>query len=372
MKWPNLNKILSVSKNESSSNRELSDDSNFFSQEWWSANRDKSPKQLQLLTDQFLESEDFSLTSKYWLHLIKKNLEMLDQFGLEFYAQTLARNYFTWVEFNDHQIKNICYKTLNVKSFQNIFKKHEGYSFEESYKHNILIYLLYLKCKEDSSTFESLKSLRDSGFLFGGSPFIYEDGIILTLDKLSSLIEIQSFKFQLDKSKIVCELGGGSGRTMDAILQLYPDIKAVYSDIPPASYVALERFQKVFPNKIIRITNSDEELLSLLKEPTSWDILMIPPKMLKRLPTKSIDLFIAIDCLHEFGNENRANLSQLIEKVAVTFYTKNWTDTIIPFDDISLSTNHLSGYYFPSEWNQIFKRECTFPGNFTELLYFLP
>jgi putative sugar O-methyltransferase len=258
---------------------------------------------------------------------------------------------------------------LNSKIAFDVFKKHVGFSHEESYKHNMLIVLLYEATKNLPFMRNALNTISDTGFLLGNTPFISHDDFTLTLDKLSSILEICIFQKILGEAPLVCEIGGGSGRNSDAILQLFPQTKIIYCDIPPASYIALNRFKKVFPEKFIKVVKSPEDFQALLSATDGWDILIIPPSMLEYIPEKYVDLFIAIDCVHEFSNENRAKLAGIIGNVANFFYTKNWTDTIIPIDEIPLSSNHLSGYYFSENWQVVHNQKCLFPGNFTEILF---
>ena len=345
------------------------DERELFSLDWWSANKKLFPDELQGLTEQFVNGSDFNLCSQYWLHLMKKNYEMLLVSGIEHFATTISRNYFTWTDFSQAQIINLRLHQIDNKIPLDIFKKHNGFSEEESYKHNILIALLYKSIINLPFSDRALKLISDKGFLFGSAPFLEHNGLILTLDKLSAITEIAIFEKEVSESSILCEIGGGSGRDTDAILQLFPRVKMIYCDIPPASYIALSRFKIVFPDKYVLVVKSAEELHSLLASTEKWDILIISPEMLEYIPDKYVDLLLAIDCLHEFSNANRAKMAGVIQRVSTLFYTKNWTDTIIPYDNIPLSSNHLSGYYFPDSWEVLHGGTCIFPGNFTEFLF---
>jgi putative sugar O-methyltransferase len=344
-------------------------DSEFFTLEWWALNKHLFPQELQDLTDQYVAGNDFKLTSKYWLHLMLKNYRMLHEDGYDNFGTTISRNYFTWTDFNQAQISNLVANEINSKIAFDVFKKHVGFSHEESYKHNMLIILLYEATKNLPFLRNALNTISDKGFLLGNTPFISHDGFTLTLDKLSSILEVFIFEKILSEAPLVCEIGGGSGRNSDAILQLFPRTKIIYCDIPPASYIALNRFKKVFPEKFTTVVKSPEDFQALLSATDGWDILIVPPSMLEYIPEKYVDLFIAIDCVHEFSNENRAKLAGIIANVANFFYTKNWTDTIIPIDEIPLSSNHLSGYYFSENWQVVHNQKCLFPGNFTEILF---
>jgi putative sugar O-methyltransferase len=367
-----LSKFSSPRRKASEPTQLISQNVEFFNAQWWVENEHFYPKELRDLTEQFLNGHDLDLTSKYWLHLMLKNYKMLNENGFERFGTTVSRNYFTWTEFNQSQISRLVEREIDENIEFKPFKKHEGFTEEESYKHNLLIFLAYEATKSLPFVRSALEKVSDKGFVFGNAPFIVHDDFTLTLDKLSSIAEVLVFEKIFNDSTLICEIGGGSGRTSDAVLQLFPETKLIYCDIPPASYIAFKRFKVVFPNKVIIIVSDATEFEVLLANQGSWDILMISPALLDVIPKKYVDLFLAIDCLHEFSNENRAKIAGIVADVADFFYTKNWTDTIIPFDEIPLSSNHLSGYYFPENWEILHNQNCLFPGNFTEILFKIP
>jgi hypothetical protein len=83
--------------------------------------------------------------------------------------------------------------------------------------------------------------------------------------------------------------------------------------------IALNRFKKVFFNKVIEAPQSERDFETFLSDLDSWDILMISPSMLDKIPEKYVGLLIAIDCLHEFSNENRARIARVISTIAKFF-----------------------------------------------------
>lgn len=93
-------KIKSSKKELPTEKVSITDDDSEFSLDWWATNRSTFPRELQSLTDQFVSSDDFYLTSKYWLHLMKKNYLMLLEGGVDQFAKIISRNYFTWTEFS--------------------------------------------------------------------------------------------------------------------------------------------------------------------------------------------------------------------------------------------------------------------------------
>ena len=310
---------------------------------------------------------DFSLTSKYWKFLILKNLKELSTSGVAKYAETVARNYATWTDFNENQISNLCKLPLMQKNI-NINKLHSGFSRSESLKHNMLISLLFSQIENDNLT-KKLYSLSDDGYLFGGHPFHNLKGKAITLDKISSILEIKVFKECLVDDSIVCELGAGSGRTAEAIMTIYPKIRYIIADLPPASFIAKHRLNLVFPEKKIVVAQTFLELASFLESPFSWDVIFCLPSLLKFLPDKSIDLLLAIDCLHEMSDKMRNYVSTVVDSKSIYFYFKIWESTKIPLDNVELNSLSPSDYFIKDKWEILLDQEALFPGNFREFIF---
>ena len=75
----------------------------------------------------------------------------------------------------------------------NIYKKHEGLNFNESFKLNILLLSLYnlLKMKDE---FVYLSKLKDDSFCSNSHPFIEIENKKITHDKINSLLEVSEIK----------------------------------------------------------------------------------------------------------------------------------------------------------------------------------
>jgi hypothetical protein len=84
----------------------------------------------------FLDSKDFRLTSRYWRFLMRRNLIDICNNGIEKYGTSVARDYFTWTDFNEDQIHNLLSNNIDPE-IVNIFKVHDGFTRTESIKHNI-------------------------------------------------------------------------------------------------------------------------------------------------------------------------------------------------------------------------------------------
>ena len=337
---------------------------------YWNKNKKFFNNELIDIVDSYLDSADFKSTTKYWRYLLRRNLEQLNDFGIENYGNYLARNYFTWTDFTDSNVKNLIRGTENSEDVKiNVLKIHNGFSLAESIKHNLLILLLLNDVLKKGNLKSVMSKIDSKGYLFGNHPFLESKYGELTLDKLSSVLEVESLEPIISENSKILEIGAGSGRTANAILSLYPNCKYVIADIPPASFVAMSRLRHAFPEKRISFATNMADARDLILRPNSWDILFILPSMLEEIPNKFFDLTLAIDCLHEMNLKMRLYFARISEQKSFFYYIKIWNSTIIPFDNIELSSKNLQDFGCKGSWNVVLSKECDFPSNFSEFLF---
>ena len=315
----------------------------------------------------FLDSKDFRLTSRYWRFLMRRNLIDIYNNGIEKYGTSVARDYFTWTDFNEDQIHNLLSNNIDPE-IVNIFKVHDGFTRTESIKHNILIAIAYNHLT-NSKLLEDFNELQNQGYLFGGHPFhLYKDKAI-TLDGLISIMEFSTFKNFIKNESLICEIGAGSGRTAEAILTAVPGINYIIADLPPASFLAMHRLRLVFPDFKILYIDNDKKLQIAMENMSDWNVIFCLPHLLENIPNKSIDLLLAVDCLHEMSNKMRKYVSEIATRKCLFFYFKVWEKTFIPLDNLALDAALKSDYFVDSSWEEVLDRPCSFPGNFREFIY---
>lgn len=165
------------------------------------------------------------------------------------------------------------------------------------------------------------------------------------------------------------EIGAGSGRWANTILELNPQTKYVIADIPPASYVAMSRLRYAYPDKKIYYVTDQANLEQYLSKPNSWDILFLLPTLLNNFPSKYFDITVAIDCLHEMNANMRHFFAKIATSKSKLYYFKIWNSTTIPLDNLHLTSSCLSDFGYTQDWVKLFSRECQFPSNFSEFLF---
>ena len=233
----------------------------------------------------------------------------------------------------DSQISKLIDNLKNSDSFGNfnIYKKQKYLNYKQSIQYNYLTSLLYLNLKK--KILQKIFNLSDKGYLGFNDPFILIDGIKVTSDKINSLFDyeyINSF-YDLTKKNIkVLEIGAGAARTSDTILTYNKNMKYIICDIPPSIFTGYIRLKKRFPKKKIIFSHNFNKN-ELIKAIDKNDIIFIFPDQLSLLPQNSINLTLAIDCLHEMENKNLYHIFKNVERFAENFYFSVWKDNCSSF-----------------------------------------
>ena len=120
---------------------------------FWSrySNNSSIEKDLKEITDLFINSESYSFVSNLWSYTIIKNFkQIINQGGINNYANTVGKNYYYFSHFEENLIQQSCEKIKNdLINFKfNLFKKHEYINYSESIHYNTLVVLLYLNLKK--------------------------------------------------------------------------------------------------------------------------------------------------------------------------------------------------------------------------------
>lgn len=217
---------------------------------------------------------------------------------------------------------------------------------------------------------EILNSHKFNGFLDGNSPYLELGDRFVTQDLLNTLIEYSSYYSTLKdlNSPYILEVGAGSGRSIDLILNLHSVGKYVVVDIPPASWLAKRRLHSAHPETKIRMCNTKIELESSL-ESKDCDVIFIPPSLAPYLPSGYFDLMLAIDCLHEMNMETRVKYADLATRVSNSLYVKIWESAYIPLDKELIHAGDFPKYGFNQNWEVLNHGNSIFPGTMYEYLF---
>src|SRR5690606_31659160 len=131
------------------------------------------------------------------------------------------------------------------------------------------------------------------------TPHLNLDGARITQDRLNSLLEYEQISRLgvLRRDCRVLEIGAGSGRTAACLLSLVPGLKYIIADIPPALFLSYGNLRDLFPELRVAAgftVQSRQELDAVI---AGNDLIFVFPDQLRHMADKSIDLFLAVDCL---------------------------------------------------------------------------
>ena len=143
----------------------------------------------------FVNSDDFTAVSRYWLKLGRQNINQIGDFGYQNFKQTVARNYFTWVQtlgsdYHSALVENLPSLKLEVPLCE-IGKKHELFSLDESVRFNVATCLLleFVKKRVAQTNMELLEEPME-----GNPPYIRIANRRVTQDTLNATIDYLAIK----------------------------------------------------------------------------------------------------------------------------------------------------------------------------------
>ena len=335
--------------------------------QYWLKNKSnfRLENELKEMIDFFIKSKSYEYMSNFWNHLTIQNLKQIQEAKVKNYSTTIARNYYTWIEVGDKEVQQsiLNLQDIFISEKVNLYKKQINLSYIESMKYNSLTFMLYHNLK-NFNLLDKLNYLSDEGYLTYNDPFLVINGHNISQDKINSIIDYESInKFSsFSDKKNILEIGAGSGRTSQAILSLKSDLKYTICDIPPALFISYQRLKNVFKNKKIGLLYSlkEDELVNRIND---YDISFIMPHQLNYLKTKSFDLTIAIDCIHEMEKDTIKRYFDKINRFSKLFYFSVNKKT-----NVSVSGNNLDyfsdDYQIPKNWEKIYENDLIFPSNY--------
>ena len=345
------------------------DDGEFLA--WWESYRNNTavPAELKDMEDYYVQAGLIKYSSKYWNFLNRMGIKEITEYGYENFKQTITTHYFTWVVGEDHpyaaKLRTLVPQVTEKISLDEINKKHDLFSLEQSIAYNKIteLFLNYILQNNGELLLSKLEEP-----LIGNPPCVLFHGKRISQDILNSLLEYMSISkaMKLEKCASIIEIGAGSGRTAFCFMTLLSNVKYIIVDFPPALYVSQRYLTTVFPEKKVMKFRSFDNFASISEEFFNADLIFLTPDQLKKIPNKSCDLFLAIDCLHEMRPDMIVEYFNEVERLSSYFYFKCWQDTVVPFDHYSYNSGN---YPVHSNWKEIFKEPCVVPSDFFHVFY---
>jgi putative sugar O-methyltransferase len=315
--------------------------------------------------------------SRYWEELNKMNVAQLKEEGFENLKRTIALNYFTWARIFPWD-SQIIYLSRHVgapgtlrainKAIQFCSARYFS-SVVQSFSYALLTNLLWEYILAGQHAPELL-ALEEPQL---GTPAIVttRDGMRVSQDLGNSLLEYESFHDGLpaDGRGTVLELGGGYGRNAFVLLKLYPGLRYVAVDIPPALWVAEEYLSRLFPERRIFPYRTFKKFEEVAAEYDRADLLFLLSSQLATIPAASVDLVLNISSLHEMRKDQIDYYFSEFDRVLKPgghAYIKEWKEAKVLFENVTLTEED---YPCPPGWKKIVNKTAAVQTRFFETLY---
>ncbi len=337
---------------------------------WWETypDRGKLPEGLTAMLDTFVTTDTCRESSAYWLWLNQQNICQIAASGYANFRQTVSKNYYTWVGMDEAMLARLFAEPDTVYSgldLGQIIMRHESLTNVESVNHNLITAMLLNYCMQHDfgSVLEKIEEPR-----VGNPPGIHYSDRFYTQDTLNSVLEFASIREGCDPDSVtsVLEIGAGSGRTAHVLMQLMPKAKYMIVDIPPALYLSQTSLSEFFADRKVFRFRPFTSFEEVREEFEAADIAFLMPDQLKLLPDRSVDLFLAIDCLHEMARDHIGFYFDAVDRLAKRFFFKCWREAKVPFDKIQYTQKD---YPVQAHWREVYVQEEVFPANYFKAFY---
>ena len=339
------------------------------------------PQELIEITEKFILSDSFKYTSNYWHSIniniykqfikagINRDTKNIDVQHFNLFANSIS-DFYKYT--NNYLIKNTFKNVENIKiNYEiNLFKKHYLLDYDQSYKYNCLVILLYENLRK-LDEFKLLKSLNNETF---NDPFLEVEGVKITLSKIGTLLGYHSITSIPSFSKpnnIILEIGAGQGGAAEVILNFNEKFKYVICDIPLSIFISYSRLKKAFPKKKISLCFDIKDKADMMEKLLNNDILFIFPHQIQFFEKKTFDIFMALGSLCEMDKKTIKRYMNYVDTHSKYLYFDAWDNTKVPFSIIKnkLSAHSDSDYSINKKWKKIFIRNSIYPSNIVELCY---
>lgn len=336
---------------------------------WWNEykNQNELPDDLVQIVDYYAQADHFNKCSEFWIWLSKQHIEILCEDKIENFKYTLERKYY-WGEatLESRLLKPIINDEITLSiDVKELFKRHTFCDVSESVQYNIanVVLLNYLVNNGYQSYIDKLE---ENDF---GNPiyFNYKDKK-LSFATLNSILEVSAIDNCVDLSNTnrILEVGAGSGRTCLSMFKLKNDLTYIIVDIAPTLYVSQSHISANMKDKKIFKFKPFDDFETVKDEFNKSDIAFISPQQLHLLPDQSVDLCIAIDCLHEMAKADVETYFKEFNRISSYLYFKCQTEQWAHVNPDVYTTNN---YPTMDHWEKIMHEKCYIPNDYFHAVY---
>ncbi len=320
------------------------------------------------------QGDEVFLPSRFWETLNERHMEELESVGYDYFKQTIASNYFTWlISPKNNQFRYLLRHT-RLSDWRSILGDpltvDAGSRLSRRQQLFLQVYTRMLwRFVERFDTEQILRQLEEPG---EGGPFrIVLDGKVISQDLANSVLEYYAIREHFSKSRdervTICELGAGYGRNAYLFLKLFPKCRYIIIDIPPALHIAQRYLSSVFADRHVLSPRCFDDADHFATEMHAADIVFLLPHQAVMLADQSVDLFLNISSLHEMNPlQIQAYMTMIDRLTSGVFYTKQWEISRNPYDNMVV---RKADYPIPSHWVELYSRPAKVQTTFFEAMY---
>ncbi len=327
-------------------------------------------KILDQMHEQIAVAPEIVRPSSFWIEMNKRHTKAIFSKGVENFKRTLARDYFMWTRVLpwDSQIRFLIKNlpiTATLRAAMGVIVpfRHRGIPLFEGFALNFLTRLIWQFVERQAP--DEIELLMEPAA--GNPPDIRINGRKISQDLANSILEYKSIEKISENLSVICEIGGGYGRTAFVLSSLIMNVKYIMVDIPPALGVAQTYLREIFPDRRHFAFRPFSDFSEVKAEFDLADFVFLTPDQLQKLPDSIIDLFINISSLHEMRHDQiRYFIDEIFRLVRPEgyFYLKAWKVSNNPIEGIVV----LESDYPLDDWNAVYRRTPLVQSRFFETL----
>ena len=337
--------------------------------DWWSDYQNKNINvDLKIMINDFIKDKNFKNYSQYWNKLAQNHIKILTEEGTNNFKQTIERyNYWGEISAGAKLLDPIKNNKIVVKfDKKQLEKKHDFCSEQESKEINRanLILINYLV----NEGFKKYLDIVDENKFGNSITFEYQNKNY-SYGLLNSLLDIDILNKNIIQNEYnsILEIGAGSGRICNALMQINTNSNYTICDIPPALFIAQKNLSIIFKNKKIFKYRNFKNFKDVEDEFMSSDIRFLLPGQLKLLPNKLFQLSIAVDCLHEMNFSQVNDYFDEFDRLSNFFYFKCQNDQWADFGE--KKKFNINNYPVKISWSKLVHEKCYIPNGYFNALY---
>lgn len=295
------------------------------------------PRILKLMMNDVKNSPNLYLPTHFWSSYERVFLPELEKYGLEDFRRRknsvlssfgatdllpMSRSSFTPVISKSHGFRKLlidfiatAYQSKKVQHLCDFISSlHTGVRLND-------VQRLYFEFAEKYGEIHKAKPLREFDASMAGNPedFFKIDGKMYTTHMLYYYIQYAycSQFVNFDEIHSIMELGCGSGKQVELIKKLHPDINFFLFDIPPQLYVCEQYLSKVFPDSVI--SYKDTRVFNEIDMPEKGKIYIFGNWKLPHLNNFKYDLFWNSASFQEMEPDIVANYLKFINHQTINY-----------------------------------------------------